>query len=442
MPSAARRAVRKLGRPPNPPNPLLAARIRALREGAGMTQAALAGADFTKGFISLIETQRTGLSLRAARIIASRLSVSVDELLQPERATSQRKMDLAMARAEADLAAGRLDEAMTSSADAASSDRVDMRARYARLKGRVLLAKDRPTEAIPELAEALRLFRQAHVRDVAARTLFDLAQAYARSEAPGQAAAYGLECEQALSAGDLIDASLEMRLMAFLAGLFVTMGDRTSADVRIERARRLAEDVAEPHGVGNLYYNLAVLRQEEGDSESALRFALSALDAYERLGVQAHLGSVWNTIGWIHVQRRQFGKAKEALARAAALAKESGDRRLAAYVVQTQAESELARGDPAAALRLADASINDPHSSTRCRATSLLVKAQALAASGAKVSVVSAAFAEAASALEPFGRELVARAHRAHFEALMARNAPEATAAAAAAFAALSPRGE
>jgi tetratricopeptide (TPR) repeat protein len=437
MPAATKRPIRTTGRPRNPPDPLIAARIRALREAARMTQAELAGKDFSKGFISLLETGRNGVSLRAARVLAARLGVSVDELLRPERLAGDRELELAMTRAEADLAAGRLDDALASAAPAAKSARNDVRARYARLKGRVLLAKDDAKNAVADLADAARLFRQERQRDLAARTLFDLAQAYARCEVPGEAVTYGLQCEQAINAGDLVDASLEMRLMAFLAGLFVTMGDLTSADLRIERARRLAEDIAEPNGAGNLYYHLAVLRQDEGDPESALRFALKALEAYEHLGVAAHIGSVWNTIGWIHVQRRQFDQANVALGRAAALAVGSGDDRLAAYVLQTRAELSLARGDATDALRLAQESIDQPSASLRCRATSLLVRAQALAASDATTGSVRQAFADAARAVEPFGRDLSVRVRRSEFTAMVDRGASRYAIAAASAALAL-----
>jgi len=57
-------------------------RVRDLRVGAGLTQAQLAGADFSKGFISLVETGRTRASLRAAQIFARRLGVPLADLLE------------------------------------------------------------------------------------------------------------------------------------------------------------------------------------------------------------------------------------------------------------------------------------------------------------------------------------------------------------------------
>jgi hypothetical protein len=52
-----------------------------------MTQAELAGSDFSKGFISLVECGRTRMSLRAAGILAARLDVSLGVLLGESPAT-------------------------------------------------------------------------------------------------------------------------------------------------------------------------------------------------------------------------------------------------------------------------------------------------------------------------------------------------------------------
>lgn len=56
-------------------------RVRALRLRRGMTQNQLAGADFSSGFVSLVETGRSHLSVRTARIVARRLGVPLGVLL-------------------------------------------------------------------------------------------------------------------------------------------------------------------------------------------------------------------------------------------------------------------------------------------------------------------------------------------------------------------------
>lgn len=64
-----------------PIDPRFGKRVRELRLAAGMTQAQVAGNDFSKGFISLVETGRTRASLRAAEVLAARLKVSLAELV-------------------------------------------------------------------------------------------------------------------------------------------------------------------------------------------------------------------------------------------------------------------------------------------------------------------------------------------------------------------------
>jgi transcriptional regulator with XRE-family HTH domain len=49
-----------------------------------MTQAQLAGSDFTKGFVSQVESGKTRMSLRVAAIVAERLGASLSVLLADE----------------------------------------------------------------------------------------------------------------------------------------------------------------------------------------------------------------------------------------------------------------------------------------------------------------------------------------------------------------------
>lgn len=437
MPATARPAARQRGRPRNPPNPQISSRIRTLRLARRMTQAELAGQDFTKGFISLLETNRTGLSVRAATIISNRLGISVDDLLRPAKSGAEGRAQLGLTQAEALFASGRHEDALRQT-DAIKGTTGVLRGRQLRLRGRAMIQTDRSPEAVALLDEALRLFRAGGEKALAARTMFDLAQASSKVGAYGEAINWALQCEHAINAGEVVDATLELNVLALLVSHFVTLGDLTSADLRIERAKRLAEDIADPWAVGGLYFDLAVARQREGDPEAALNFSLKALAAYEQMGIPAHLGNAWNTLAGVYVARRQFARAAEALGKAERIAEETSDGRLAAYVLQTWAELTLAQGKHEDAVRLAQASIDHAEAPERCRALSLLVKAEALAKTSASLRQVNDAFAEAVEALMPHGRNLRARAHQAHFEALAARGKPkEAETAARAAFEAL-----
>src|ERR1044071_3816781 len=76
-PVATKRLVRQ--RAKGPIDPAIGQRMKQLRIARGLTQADLAAKDFSKGFISLVETGHTRISLRAAEVLARRLGVSVSE---------------------------------------------------------------------------------------------------------------------------------------------------------------------------------------------------------------------------------------------------------------------------------------------------------------------------------------------------------------------------
>ena len=64
-----------------------------------MTQAQLAGRDFSKGFVSLVETGRARASLRAAQLFAERLRVPLAELVDPSPGGVQPRLRGLLARA-------------------------------------------------------------------------------------------------------------------------------------------------------------------------------------------------------------------------------------------------------------------------------------------------------------------------------------------------------
>lgn len=80
-----RRVVRQKKK--GPIDPSFGVRLRTLRLAQSKTQADLAGADFSKGFISLVETGRTRVSVRAADILAARLRVPLTFILSDASAS-------------------------------------------------------------------------------------------------------------------------------------------------------------------------------------------------------------------------------------------------------------------------------------------------------------------------------------------------------------------
>ncbi len=419
----SRRPVRQKAKGPIAPD--VGQRVRSLRVARGMSQADLAANDYSKGLISLIETGRTRMSLQTAEKLASRLGVAVSDLVAAP-APKEKGAELALLRAEAALAGGDADAALGLTERLERSTSGVLRARVQRLRGRAMNKSTHSRDAIVLLDKAIRAFRDANEHELVVRTLYDLAVAHRRLDQIGESLNLALEAERAVRDRQLVDRSFELTIFAFIASLFVIVGDFGAADVRAERARAVAEDVSDPRALATLYSSLAQTREEQGDLEGALLYARRTLEIQESLGARAAVGSSWNTIGWVHMRRGQFSVAGAALDHAERIASDLKAGRLLGYIQQTRAELALAQGQFSAAIAAADLSIANPDASERCRAGSRLVRAQALAKTEAPLKVVKAAFERALAALEPMGRRQLASAYQSYFETLLARGESQA----------------
>lgn len=405
-----------------PIDPGVGLKVRQLRAARGMTQAELAGPDFSKGFISLLETGRTRISLRAGHILAGRLGVEVTDLLSSPSADRQ-DLEFMLLRAEQELRSGQTKTAAEIASKWTSKASGVLRARFQRLQARALIESARSPEAVKLLDEALRAFRSLGAKEFVARTLYDLGRAHARLGAPGEGIRYALEAEQALERGDVIDRTLELELHQFLASSYHTLGDLSSAQIRAERARAIAEDAADPAALAKMYGSLALTRYEEGDKEAALAYARKAIDAHDSLGQHEKVAETWNTLGWLFLKREQYGKASEALDKAEAIAHEHGIDSLGPWITLNRGALAHARGQHREARDLAE-SVAYAKSAGRLRARALLLRARAIASAGGSLAEIRRAFEEAIAAHKSESPREQARAHQAYADALAEKKQP------------------
>jgi tetratricopeptide (TPR) repeat protein len=402
-----------------PIDPAFGDRLRSLRQARGLTQAALAADDFTTGFISLVETGRTRVSLRAAEILSRRLGVAVSELMVPS--ASAPAVELELLQSERALLSGDATGALAAAERAQRRSKGLDKTRAGRARGRALLKLGRAQEALGVFDNAVREFRAGGKHDLAARSLLDMAYAYRELDAPGEALRVAVQCDTALQTAQVVDRTLELQVLLFLANAFVRMGDYTAANASAERALQVAKDVGEPTTLAELYAGLAITRQNQGDSEAAVTYTARSMHLYEQLGRERAVAEAWNTAGWVAVNRREFRRAKDALDTADALAARIGHGELAALIIATRAELALAQGKADDAVRLAEQSIAHPRATPYARANASLIRARALATTRTTLPRVIAAFEQAlkANAGEPQARR--AEVYEAYADALAAR---------------------
>ena len=90
----------------------LGERLRQLRVAAGLTQTELAGARFSKEYVSQIERGKTRPARETIEWLAERLGVDADFLANGVTADQRGRVETALARAEALTQGEREDEAM------------------------------------------------------------------------------------------------------------------------------------------------------------------------------------------------------------------------------------------------------------------------------------------------------------------------------------------
>lgn len=295
------------------------------------------------------------------------------------------------------------------------------RVRAQRLRGRALLALGRPEQAVKELEHVARQARSLGEREIAIRTLYDLAQAHEALDQPGAAVSLALECDARLQSGELIDRTLELQVRSSLAIGFARLGDARSAQMQADRALEIAQDVTDKRATASLYSTLTKTRQQQGDYEAALTYAHRAVVAMEALGQAAATVAALNNVAWIHVQRAEFSRADQILDRALELAQRENLESMRAVLAATRAEARLAQGKASDALKLATEASSRADTNAQTRGAAMLIEAQARAALDRTSSEVRDAFARAINALRTRSPRLQARAHRAYGEYLASR---------------------
>jgi tetratricopeptide (TPR) repeat protein len=403
-------------------DPRVAGRLRELRTARGLSQAELAGDDFTKAFISQLETGRTKLSPRAARAFSGRLGVSVEELIGTE--IPDKDAQLALLEAERELASGGPEMALKLARAVRGPGRLF--GRSLRLQGRALLALDRPREAIDVLERALEAFRVEQQRDFYIRTLLDLAHAHARLNRTQQALVLALECERALRSGELVDQAFALKVESYLAQLYADSGQSETAEAHTERALELAKNVVNHEALAALYARLARAEQDHASLDKAIEYWQKSLRELDYLGRDRSIADSWHNIATAYLRLGQIPKAKDALDRAERLMERAKHDRLRAWIRLTRAKIALRASRLAEAETLAGEASRDESASGLARSEAMLVRAQILDRRRAPLDQVRQSFEAALSALADEPPAIRVRALRLYSDVLAARGETKA----------------
>ncbi|HZD86939.1 MAG TPA: tetratricopeptide repeat protein [Gaiellaceae bacterium] len=327
----------------------LGERLRQLRVSAGMTQSDLAGARFSKEYVSQIERGKTKPTRETVEWLADRLGVDAGFLASGVATDERGRLEGALARAEAlyeaneDLEAAAAFTPLVATARATGVPELQVRALVGSGLAKMRVGEQRA--ALKLLNEAREIseaesFSDVERADVLLRLggcryqLNSIQTALALlNEALGLADRSGLPCDR-----------LKANILAWRARCWIRQRDFEAARDDVERALELARSVDDLRTIGAAYFQASQLADREGHWVLARTYAERAREAYAELSDRVHVGDLTNNLGGLNFLLGNTDEAISLLKEAFSIALETGRDVDAGRAVSSLAEIHLRTG--------------------------------------------------------------------------------------------------
>lgn len=332
----------------------LGERVRAARKALGLSQAALAGEDFTKGFISQLESGQVRPSIRSLQVIASRLGKPLEYFLGDEPLAAVKRV--AFHRLAAEAAAERrawdevrrhVGEALEQSPDARD------RAGILYLLARAEVAARAYERGFDLVAEALALGDPAADPEVVAGLLALRGFAYLELD---QLVAATEAYEKALDVVEryeIVDTRLRSRILISLGTVYRRLGRTSKAIAAYEPALAMASRSSSLEIAARGFMGIAVTHYDSGELDAAIANYRRALELFRRVAdIDLELNTL-QSIAAVQLENGQRSEAKASAERAMARALEVGNAHWAAVAEVILARLALGEGRSPEALRMA-----------------------------------------------------------------------------------------
>lgn len=329
----------------------LGERVRQRRVALGLTQTDLAGARFSKEYISQIELGKTRPTPDTIEYLSSRLSIDPGYLAHGVSTEDRARVETMLARAEAHAQAREFASALEIFADVktavAASGSADLSARRMLGEGWALMEEGQIREGLDVLTKAREVVDQEQLDDaLRAEALFKLGVARLRLNSTHVAITLLSEAHKLLEQAPLATDSLRAQVLSYRSLGYQRVGDIEAAREDAERAVELSEQLGDPHVIGYSYMQASLVAEREGRFVLARTYAEKARAKYEEAEDQFQLGKVLNNLGFCHAL---LGKQEEALAsfkRAYQVFLDAGEKECSGGVISSIASLYLENGDP------------------------------------------------------------------------------------------------
>src|SRR2546428_253870 len=285
------------------------ARIRSLRTAKGLTQAQLAEPQYTKAYISMLESGRTRASMKALEHIAGVLGVKPADLLggAPSPATPQFSLLEARRLIEQGNAIEALPILESLEEGLTPADQL-FRLRYLAVAYNLV---GQPKAAFPLIERAQRMAELLNDQEEQSRVKAVLAAAYTRTYAYEEAIRVLKECVQACDDGVVNDPAFHFRRLVDLAVAQTNQRQSKQALLTYERAIGLSEEFGDRASLAHLYAGIAKAHHDAGDLEAAILNSQKSLLIYEELGLLDQVACALDNAAALYVEHGNTTRARD-----------------------------------------------------------------------------------------------------------------------------------
>jgi tetratricopeptide (TPR) repeat protein len=330
--------------------PRLGERLRQLRVAAGMTQTDLAGARFSKEYISQIERGKTRPTPETVEWLAQRLGVDAGFLASGVSADERAKAEAILARADALLQEHRFTEAVEEYTRALpavlGTGAAELRVRALNGEAMAHAQNGDVKTALALLAESRALVESDSFTDVdRADVLYRLGVCRYKLASIATAAALFNEALALAERSGLPADKLRLNIFAWRSRCYRRQRDYEAAREDVERALELAEALRDARALAPVYFQASALAERDGHWVLARTYAEKAKAHYEEVADRGNVGRLLNNLGVMEFLLGSPDEAVERFKQAYAIALEVDRSEDAATAVSSLAQVHLRTGD-------------------------------------------------------------------------------------------------
>jgi tetratricopeptide (TPR) repeat protein len=336
----------------------LGERLRRLRVGAGLTQSELAGARFSKEYVSQIERGKTRPTAETVEWLAARLDVDAGFLASGVSSGERGRVEAALARADALSQAHRYAEATRAFEEirpaVAATGAVELEVRALAGEAWASTQEGRTREAIGLLTRARTLSEGPEFSDLdRADVLFRLG--VCRYKLNSISTALGLLSEALALAerSELPNDQLRSEILGWRSRCYRRQRDLEAAREDVERALELARAIDDRRSLANTYFQASLVAERLGHWLQARSYAEQAKALYAELEDELNVGRLLNNLGGLNHLLGRSEQAVEHLKASFGVALEHDSNEDAAHAAGSLAAVHLHRGEHEQAERLA-----------------------------------------------------------------------------------------